>query len=152
MLTYMDINTRNIGYKERRYIEELRILTRSVALDCISDERFDRLIYIIKKGDMGLAIGKSGENIKKMQKVLGMKVEMVEFDENRDIFIKNLFKPADILEIVSHEEEKKIDIILKSKSDLGIVIGKGGCNIEKARMACRRIAACEIGEIKTEGQ
>jgi transcription termination/antitermination protein NusA len=151
MLMDININTRNIGYKERRYIEELRILTRSVALDCIIDERFDRIIYIIKKGDMGLAIGKSGENIKKMQKVLGRKVEMVEFDENRDSFIRNIFKPADISEIFYHDE-KKIDILLKSKSDLGIVIGKGGCNIEKARMVCRRIVGCEIGEVNTAGQ
>ncbi|MDD1694845.1 MAG: NusA-like transcription termination signal-binding factor, partial [Methanoregula sp.] len=26
---------RNIGFKERRYIEELRILTKSTALDCV---------------------------------------------------------------------------------------------------------------------
>lgn len=152
MFIDFDINTRNIGYKERRYIEELRILTRSVALDCIIDERFDRIIYIIKKGDMGLAIGKSGDNIKKMQKVLGRKVEMIEFDEDHETFIRNIFKPADIAEIVYREDGKKIDIILKSKSDLGIVIGKGGCNIEKARTVCRRIVGCEIGEIKTEGQ
>ncbi len=31
---------RNIGFKERRYIEELRILTRSTALDCVIDDRF----------------------------------------------------------------------------------------------------------------
>ena len=49
---------RNIGFKERRYIEELRILTRSTALDCVIDEKFGRVIYVIKPGDMGLAIGK----------------------------------------------------------------------------------------------
>lgn len=49
---------RNIGFKERRYIEELRILTKSTALDCVTDDRFDRVIYVIRPGDMGLAIGK----------------------------------------------------------------------------------------------
>lgn len=52
---------RNIGFKERRYIEELRILTKSTAFDCIIDDRFDRVIYVVKQGDMGFAIGKKGE-------------------------------------------------------------------------------------------
>ncbi|MCK4269224.1 MAG: KH domain-containing protein, partial [Methanogenium sp.] len=60
-----------ICFKERRYIEELRILTKSTAIDCIIDDNFDRVIYIIRKGDMGFAIGKRGDNIRKMQRVLG---------------------------------------------------------------------------------
>ena len=62
---------RNIGFKERRYIEELRILTKATALDCIIDGKFERVIYIFRQGDMGLAIGKKGENIRRMQNVLG---------------------------------------------------------------------------------
>ena len=62
---------RNIGFKERRYIEELRILTKATALDCVIDDRFDRVIYVIRQGDMGLAIGKKGDNIKRLQNVLG---------------------------------------------------------------------------------
>lgn len=64
---------RNIGFKERRYIEELRILTKSTALDCVIDERFSRIIYVIRPGDMGLAIGKKGENIRRMQKLYSAK-------------------------------------------------------------------------------
>ena len=33
---------RTIGFKERRYIEELRILTKATAIDCLIDDRFDR--------------------------------------------------------------------------------------------------------------
>jgi len=51
---------RTIGFKERRYIEELRILTRATAIDCVIDEKFERVIYIIRQGDMGLAIGRKG--------------------------------------------------------------------------------------------
>ena len=67
---------RTICFKERRYIEELRILTRATALDCIIDERFDRIVYLIKEGDMGLAIGRKGNNIRKMQRVLGKRASM----------------------------------------------------------------------------
>ncbi|HJK08486.1 MAG TPA: NusA-like transcription termination signal-binding factor, partial [Methanocorpusculum sp.] len=41
---------RTIGFKERRYIEELRILTKATAIDCLIDDRFDRLIDGIRQG------------------------------------------------------------------------------------------------------
>ncbi|MBP2134602.1 N utilization substance protein A [Methanomicrobium sp. W14] len=136
-----------IGFKERRYIEELRIVTKSTALDCVMDDTYDRIIYVIKKGDMGFAIGKDGVNIKKLQKILGKRIEMVE--ENSDIkgFIENIFKPAHIGDVRADEESHKLNVYVESKSDLGIAIGKNGCNVEKARILTRRYFRKEIGEI-----
>lgn len=138
---------RNIGFKERRYIEELRILTKSTALDCVIDDRFDRIIYIIKQGDMGLAIGKKGENIKRLQNVLGKRIEMVEYDESPKEFVANIFKPAEVVEIDQELDNGPINVLVKKKSDLGIAIGKGGCNIEKARILCRRFFGFDVGEV-----
>jgi N utilization substance protein A len=138
---------RSIGFKERRYIEELRILTKSTALDCIIDDRFDRVIYIVKQGDMGLAIGKKGENIKRLQNVLGKRVEMVEYSEDRDEFVTNIFKPAEVDRVEQDSTTGQLNIYVKRKSDLGIAIGKGGCNIEKARLLTRKFFNLEIGEV-----
>jgi len=138
---------RNIGFKERRYIEELRILTKSTALDCVIDDRFERVIYVIRQGDMGLAIGKKGENIKRLQNVLGKRIEMVEYDEAPDTFIANIFKPAEVAGIERTPENGPVHVLLKKKNDLGIAIGKGGCNIEKARVLCRRFFGLEVGEV-----
>ena len=123
---------RNIGFKERRYIEELRILTR---------------IYVIRQGDMGLAIGKKGENIKRLQNVLGKRIEMVEFAEIPDDFVANIFKPAEVTGIERTTENGPVNVLVNKKSDLGIAIGKAGCNIEKARILCRRFHGLEIGEV-----
>jgi len=141
---------RTIGFKERRYIEELRILTKSTAIDCLMDERFDRIIYVIRPGDMGLAIGKKGESIRRMQKVLGKKIEMVEYSENPDEFIANMFRPA-LLSAVRKDEAGRVSIILQKKSDLGLAIGKGGANVEKARLLFRRFFGSELGEILSSG-
>jgi N utilization substance protein A len=138
---------RNIGFKERRYIEELRILTKSTALDCVIDDRFERVIYVIRQGDMGLAIGKKGENIRRLQNVLGKRIEMVEYDEAPDTFIVNIFKPAEVAGIERTPENGPVHVLLKKKNDLGIAIGKGGCNIEKARVLCRRFFGIEVGEV-----
>ena len=138
---------RNIGFKERRYIEELRILTKSTALDCVIDDRFDRVIYVIRPGDMGLAIGKKGENIKRLQNVLGKRIEMVEYAENPDEFIANIFKPAEVVGIEREADNGPVNVLVKQRSNLGIAIGKAGCNIEKARILCRRFCGIEIGEV-----
>ncbi|HOZ44363.1 MAG TPA: NusA-like transcription termination signal-binding factor, partial [Methanoculleus sp.] len=109
---------RTICFKERRYIEELRILTRATALDCIIDERFDRIVYLIKEGDMGLAIGRKGSNIRKMQRVLGKRIEMVEYSPEIESFTRNVFKPAEVAG-VKKEDDGRLTVYI-NKGDLGI--------------------------------
>ncbi len=137
---------RNIGFKERRYIEELRILTKSTALDCIIDDRFDRVLYVIKRGDMGLAIGKKGENIRRLQNVLGKRVEMVEHAETLEEFIRNIFRPAEVSGMVRLDDQS-VNVIVARRSELGIAIGKGGSTIEKARVLTRRFFHTDVNEI-----
>ena len=136
---------RTICFKERRYIEELRILTRATALDCIIDERFDRIVYFIKEGDMGLAIGRKGSNIQKMQRVLGKRIEMVEYSPEIESFTRNVFKPAEVAG-VKKEDDGRLTVYI-NKGDLGIAIGKGGCTIEKARLLLSRYFDTELGEV-----
>jgi N utilization substance protein A len=141
---------RTLGFKERRYIEELRILTKSTAIDCFIDDQFNRVIYVIKKGDMGIAIGKHGDNIKKMQKVLGKRIEMVEEATDPESFVTNIFKPVDVRGLQKDEQTGKHDIIIRKKSDLGIAIGKGGANVEKARILIKRFFGIDVGDIIVE--
>ena len=141
---------RSLGFKERRYIEELRILTRSTAVDCVIDDRFERIIYIIKPGDMGLAIGKGGDNIKKLARVLGKRIEMVEFDESREAFVSNMFKPADIASVVFGDEA--VEVSVSERANFGLAIGKGGATIEKARLLVRRFFGRDIAEIEILGE
>ena len=136
---------RTICFKERRYIEELRILTRATALDCIIDERFDRIVYLIKEGDMGLAIGRKGSNIRKMQRVLGKRIEMVEYSPEIERFSRNVFKPADVVGI-NRLDDGRLNVYI-NKDDLGIAIGKGGCTIEKARLLLSRYFDTDLGEV-----
>jgi N utilization substance protein A len=141
---------RSIGFKERRYIEELRILTKATAIDCVIDEKFERVIYIIKKGDMGLAIGKKGENIRRMQNVLGKRIEMVEYAEDREEFIANIFRPVEISRVEKDVSTGELEVTIAKKSDLGTAIGKRGSNIEKARLLLRKFWGEEIGELRWE--
>ena len=131
---------RNIGFKERRYIEELRILTRSTALDCVIDDRFDRVIYVIKPGDMGLAIGRGGSSIKKASDVMGKRIEVVEYSPDPGQFIRNCFLPAHVTDIdfATDVDDQPIARVEVRDEDRGLAIGKAGKNIFKAKVLAQR--------------
>lgn len=138
---------RSIGFKERRYIEELRIFTRSTAVDCIVDERFDRVIYVIKPGDMGLAIGRKGESINRLSRQLGRRLEMVEYGETPEAFIANIIRPAEFAGLSPTGEGDAVDLVIRHRADLGVVIGRGGSTIEKVRLLCRRFFDLEVNDV-----
>ena len=116
------------------------------------DDGFDRIIYVVKKGDMGLAIGKNGDNIRRMQKVLGKRIEMVEEGGSFDEFVRNILRPIAVLKIVEESDTEKTRIVIEKKDDLGIAIGRGGCNAEKVRLLCRRMYNAEVVDILAEGE
>lgn len=137
---------RGIGFRERRFIEELRIFTRATAVDCIVDERFDRVIYVIKPGDMGLAIGRKGENINRLSRQLGRRLEMVEYGETPAEFVANIIRPAE-LATLTPADDGAVDLVIQDRADLGVVIGRGGSTIEKVRLLCRRFFDLEVNDV-----
>ncbi len=126
----------SLGFKERRYIEELRILTKATALDCIIDDKFERIVYIIKKGSMGLAIGRNGDNIKKMSNILGKRIEMIEHDDDMIAFVTNMFKPAELVAVSL--TPSRVDVQANGKDNLGLAIGRNGATIKKVKLLVKR--------------
>lgn len=94
---------------------------------------------------MGLAIGRKGSNIRKMQRVLGKRIEMVEYSPEIERFSRNVFKPADVVGI-NRLDDGRLNVYI-NKDDLGIAIGKGGCTIEKARLLLSRYFDTDLGEV-----
>jgi len=79
-----------------RYIALFESLTGGMARDCVVDEDNDRIIFVIKKGDMGAAIGRKGSNINRVKKSIGKQIEIVEHSDDVKEFLENLFQPASI--------------------------------------------------------
>ncbi len=78
-----------------RYIALFETLTGAHAKDCLVLEGEDsRIVFVVKSGDMGLAIGKNGNNINRVKKQIGRHVEVIEYSDDPKEFIKNLFQPA----------------------------------------------------------
>ena len=64
-------------------------MTGATARDCVLDEKKKRLIFVVAKGQMGLAIGKDGVAVKKIERAVRRPVEVVEWADVIAGFVKN---------------------------------------------------------------
>jgi N utilization substance protein A len=98
------------------------------------------VIFVVNKGDMGLAIGKNGATIKTLQDVVGKKIELVEFSDDAVEFIRNMLSTNLVLDVKITEkgDGTKVAVAVVDPKKKGVVVGREGRNAEKARLLARR--------------
>ncbi len=62
---------------EIKYMALFENVTGALAKDCIIDEKANRIIYVVKAGNVGLAIGKGGYNVKLLTRMINKNVETI---------------------------------------------------------------------------
>jgi N utilization substance protein A len=126
--------------KEMRYIALFESITHASVRDCIVDDDLNRIIFIVKEGDTGMAIGRGGKNIRLLERMTGKKHEIIEHSENPTQFIKNALKPARVTEIriTERPDGKSIAVVSVNARDKGVAIGKNGRNAERIRFLAKR--------------
>jgi N utilization substance protein A len=126
--------------REMRYIALFQSITGATVKDCIVDSDLNRIIFVVKEGSIGMAIGKRGKNIHLLEKMTGKKHEVIEHSDNPAQFIKNALKPAkvDEVRITERMDGKTIAVISVNPKDKGVAIGKNGRNAERIRFLAKR--------------
>jgi len=126
--------------REMRYIALFESITSASVKDCIIDDELNRIIFIVKEGDIGAAIGKGGKNIRLLERMTGKKHEIIEHSDNPVQFIKNALKPARVNEvrITERPNGKVIAVVSVNPRDKGVAIGKNGRNAERIRFLAKR--------------
>jgi len=124
---------------EMRYIALFENITGATANDCVIDSEGDRIIFIAKPGEMGLAIGKGGKNINMLRKMTGKPIEVVEFGDTVETLVRNCLAPAKVKEIrITERPDRKIVVVEVDSKDKALAIGKNGRTIDKTRMLAKR--------------
>lgn len=135
--------------EEMRYIALFENVTKATAVDCLIDDKNERLIFITKQGEMGLAIGKGGKNVNMLRKIIGKPIEIVEYADSAEQLIKNSLLPARIKEVRPIEKpDKKIIIVEVEPKDKALAIGKNGKTIDKTRKLVQRYFQIDHVQIK----
>ncbi|MBU4076966.1 MAG: NusA-like transcription termination signal-binding factor [Euryarchaeota archaeon] len=122
-----------------RYIALFENLTGARAKDCFEDSENNRLVFVIKNGDMGLAIGKGGDHINRVKKAIGKHVEIIEYSDDPVEFVKNAFHPVSIKNVnIVVKDDKRIAYVEVLTKEKGLAIGRDGKNIEKVKKLSTR--------------
>lgn len=125
---------------ELRLMSLFQSITSVTARDCVVDDKMDRVIFIVNKGQMGLAIGKGGATIRQLQNVVARKVELVEYSDDASDFVRNILNPQMVndVKITQRTDGSKQAVVLVDAKRKGVVVGKEGRNAEKARLLAKR--------------
>lgn len=125
---------------EIRYMALFESITGVAARDCIIDNHSNKITFITNKNEAGIAVGKNGSKIKLLRKTTGRNIEIIEYADNVQDFIKNAFIPARVKEVrvVEKLDNKKIAIVRVEEKDKGLAIGKGGEKVGRVRQLLKR--------------
>jgi N utilization substance protein A len=129
-----------------RTLNMFESITDVEARDCIIND--DEAYFIVPEGKAGMAIGKGGKIVQKVQNQLGKTVKIYEYSDNIGAFINNIV-PGDIrgVDIEDSGDKKKVSISVPN-SNKGKVLGKEGERIESIREILKRTH--NVDEVKVE--
>ena len=116
-----------------QYVSLFQDLTRTTVIDCLDAP--DRLIFVVKHGDIARAIGKGGEHVAALRRRMNKDIHVVEYNDNPAEFVRNVFRSYDV---------KKVDIetrdtgvvhatVTVDPSKKGRAIGRDGRNLRLFR-------------------
>jgi len=129
-----------ITENEMKYMALLENMTGATIVDCILDEEGETIIFAVKKGEVGLAVGRGGEKINRFRRMTNKHVEVFEYIDDPEKFIRNALKPARVkaLRLVDRVDAGRIAMVNVETKDKGIAIGRNGQNIKKIRFLAKR--------------
>lgn len=112
-------------------------MTKASLKDVIDEE--DRIIFVVEEGQVGRAVGKGAVNLKRLRENLQKEVVLIGYAADREQMLKNVFHRFQVEKV--EWEDRNGDIIAHvtvPSEEKGKAIGKGGRNIQLARMLMKR--------------
>ncbi|WP_115865341.1 NusA-like transcription termination signal-binding factor [Halorussus litoreus] len=127
----------------RRYIALFEEETEATARDCLVPDESgvegdDRVVFLVKPGDMGRAIGSGGETVRELERQLGTEVTLVEDADTAEAFVANALAPAAVYNVTVSEDDETVAYAEVDDDDTGVAIGEGGRNIAVAERLAER--------------
>ncbi|MBR4005986.1 MAG: transcription termination/antitermination protein NusA [Treponema sp.] len=86
---------------------------------------------------VGACVGLKGTRIQSViQELEGEKIDVLRYDEDPHIFIKNALSPAEVKQVVILDADKKEALAIVPDSQFSLAIGKQGQNVRLANRLC----------------
>ena len=122
----------------RRLVAMFEKETDATVRDCVVDEAYDRILFLIAAGDMAEAIGPGGKHVRAVEERLDTDVKLVENADNPADFVANALAPAAVYNVTISENNDLVAYVEVAEEDRGAAIGADGRNIDAARLLADR--------------
>lgn len=131
--------TISLSNDERRAIVVAEEIANVTIRDCLIDEDHDRIVFVVKAGEIGKAIGRDGETVARIEDRLGSDVTLVEDAPTPEGFVANALAPAAVYDVTIEERDgERVAFADVDQADTGAAIGSDGRTIELARRLAAR--------------
>ncbi len=104
-------------------------VTGASVKDCLVDSLENTAYFIVREGDAGIAIGKNGTSVKKVERLIQKTIKVFEFSDDLTTFVKKLIPQTDEVQIRPGTDEIVVEIRVK-KTSKAMVIGRDGKNLK----------------------
>lgn len=114
-------------------------MTGAHVMDSISDD--EKIVFVVKEGDIGAAIGKGGENVRNATEKFGKKIDLIEYSDDLKQFVRNIFAPAKLEDVWIKKFGDDLVVYIRIHPKLRkSIIGDKGKNIDRAVNIASRLA------------
>src|SRR3989338_6086380 len=108
--------------------------TKAKLKDCFVDQN-GLLVFVVEPAQFGLAVGRNGSNVKRVEAAIKKKIKIVEFSDDIASFVASLIQP---LKAKSMEFAGGVLTIEPEPSSRGYIIGRAGKNLRNYVSIIRR--------------
>ena len=114
-------------------------ITRAKVKDCFDES--DVLVFVVQPGEIRKAVGKGGENIRKVSKVMNKQVKIIQFNNNIEKFALGLLYP-----LKPETELREGKLILKTKDgrEKGKIFGREKSNLRRIQSLINKYFKVEV--------
>lgn len=108
------------------------VVSKANPIDCMDAD--DKLVFVVEKGQGNLAVGKNGEHVIELKEKTGKNIQVVEYSEDPEQFVKNVFHIYNPQKVVIEQRGTVTHATVTVDPKLkGRAIGKDGKNLRIAR-------------------
>ena len=81
-----------------RYINLFEQVTKTRVKDCMETE--EKLVFVVEPGQANRAVGKGGENVIRLKNQTGKNIQVIEYSDDAEKFIRNVFYNYNVQNVV----------------------------------------------------
>lgn len=108
--------------------------TKARLKDCFVDQN-GLLVFVVEPAQYGMAVGKAGSNVKRIEDALKRKVKIAEYSDDLVQFVRSLIQPSKAKDISVTDGVVTVTSELASR---GYLIGRAGKNLRNMEAVIQR--------------